>query len=492
MGHIMDMNKSSSAPRKITKKSLVGESLRTKLIAGLLITVFAVATIGYFTFSLGIPAMVLTGATIAGQDVKVNEMNYRFYEVFNMYRQYGMISSDKDLDVVVDEATGETYRDSIMDMAAANLQRTKLLYAEAVKNGYVSEDAQLRVDQYIDNLNTFAKEKNTSPDKILASQYGIGMTVRVIKNILLEEYTAEEYAEHLKQTNFNMTSEEIQALFDANPMDYEMATYNAYLFASKVPATETDEKLIAAGKEEAKKNAEAIIADAKDPATFLAACKALDEANAASFADGVDPTIFMDVDYSYAKVIGEDLATFLFEEERAANDTAVIETAAGYYAVLFQSRGIDETPTVSYRVLTVESTDLAAAKTEIEGYKTQVTDEASFISLVKKNSDDAVAYAGGYYAGVTQDTITAESATDHETALYAWLFSPERKSGDMVVINNIDSVSLYYFVKAMPKWQSDLNGENVNTRFEEWYKALAADPANGYTVNMNNIKFATY
>ena len=492
MGHTMDMNKSSSAPRKITKKSLIGESLRTKLIAGVLIAFFAVVTIGYFTFSLGIPAMVLSGATIAGQDVKVNEMNYRFYEVFNMYRQYGAISSVEDLDVVVDEETGSTYRDTIMEMAAANLQRTKILYAEAQKSGYVSEDAQLRVDQYIENLTAYAQQSNTSPDKILASQYGIGMTVRVIKNILLEEYTAEEYAEHLKQTTFALTSEEMQAQYEANPTDYETATYNSYLFASKVPATETDEALIAAGKEEAKKNAEAVIAAAKDPATFLAACKEIDVANEASFAEGADPTIYTDIDASYAKVIGEDLATFLFASDRAANDTAVVETPAGYYAVLFQSRGLDETPTTSYRVLTVENTDLAAAKTEVEGYKTQVTDEASFVSLVKKNSDDAVAYAGGYYAGITQDTVAADSATEHELQLYAWLFSPERKAGDMVVIENIDSVSLYYFVTAQPKWQADMNTENANKEYEAWYQTLAKDPANGYTVNMNNIKFATY
>lgn len=497
MGLTMDNNKSKSVSKKKSKQGLMNDQTKTRLIVGLVIAFFVISTVGYFSFTLGLPAKILSAGTVAGQEVKVTEMNYRFYEVLNMYRQYGMVTSLQDLDEVINEETGETYRDMIMNQAAQNLQRTKILAAEGRKNGFVAESVDARIEAFVESVRTYAQESNTTSDRMLQNQYGKGITLRDVKGYLKEEYYAEEYSEYLKQTSYSMTKEEMQAKYEADPMTFETVTYNSYLFASKVDATVTDEELIKKGNEEAKKLAEAVVAKSTDPATFLAACKeATGTESEADFAEGKDPTIFVDIEKSFTDVLDPTFTTFVFDPARAANDTAVIETKAGYYAVLFQSRNLDMTPSASYRVLTIEGTDLAAAKTEIEGYQAQVTDENSFIMLVKKNSDDATAYAGGYFAGITASATEADSATEAEPAteyekkLNEWLFAEGRKPGDMIVIENIDSVSLFYFTNIMPGWMSTLNTQNVNTEFEAWYTTLSADPLLGYTINEENIKFA--
>jgi hypothetical protein len=488
----MDNNKTKSVSKKKVKQGLMNDKTKTRLIAGLVITFFVISTVGYFSFQLGVPAMILSAGTVAGQDVKVTEMNYRFYEVVNMYRQYGMIQSLEDLEQVVNEETGETYRDMILKQAAENIQRTKILAAEGRKNGFVAEGVDNRVNAFVESIRQYASESRTTADRLLQNQYGKGITLRDVKEYLKEEYYSEEYAESLKQGVYSMTKADMQAKYDADPSLYDTVTYNTYLFTSKVDATVTDEALIQKGKEEAKKLADSVIAKAKDPATFLAACKELLEAeNPTDYADGKDPTLLVDIDKKFTDALGSQFTAFVFDPARKANDTAVIETDAGYYAVLFQSRNIDTTASASYRVLTIEGTDLAASRKEIEGYQAQVTDEKSFISLVKKNSDDATAYAGGYYAGVVASDVNAEETTEYEKKLNEWLFAEGRKAGDMIVIENIDSVSLFYFSESMPAWMSTLNTQESNTKFEEWYTTLSSDPAFAYTINKENIKFAS-
>ncbi len=488
----MDNNKSKSVSKKKSKLGFVNDKTRTRLIVGLVIAFFVISTVGYFSFNLGFPAKILSAGTVAGQDVKVTEMNYRFYEVMNMYKQYGMISSLKDLDQVLNEETGETYRDMFMNQAAQNLQRTKILAAEGRKNGFVAEGIDNRISAFVDNIRVYAEENKTTADRLLQNQYGKGITLRDVKGYLQEEYYAEEYSEYLKQNVYTMTKEDIQAKYDADPSLYETVTYNAYLFTSKVEATVTDEALIKKGKEEAKKLADSVIAKSKDPATFLAACKeALGTENEADFAEGKDPTIFIEIQKSFTDALDAKFTAFVFDNTRKANDTAVIETPSGYYAVLFQSKNLDTTQSVSYRVLTVEGTDLAVAKTEIEGYKAQVTDEKTFTTLVKKYSDDATAYAGGYYAGITASTTEAEEKTEYEKKLNEWLFAEGRKSGDMIVIENVDSVSLFFFCDSMPAWMSTVNTQETNTQFEAWYTTLSSDPLLGFTINKENIKFAS-
>ena len=489
----MSNNKKAVSQKKIKKNFLFPAHIWHRIIVGAGIA-FIVILAGAFVVSMtDIPARVMTGATVAGHDVKVNELDYWFYTEYNQFYSYGVITSKSDLNKVYDETTGKTYKDLLYEMAAQNLQSTYILCDQAKAAGFKAQTVKSRVDSDIAQVRAYADQKNTTADKILEMQYGNGVTVRVMEEILTRKYTAAEYSEYLKQTAYPMTEAEMKAVYEAAPQDYDTVTYNTFFFASDAASTATDaEKQLALSAAKAK--AQGVIDTATDAVSFREACeKAAGDASASSFADGADPTLAANASKAdITSNVNSDLAEYLFNTDRKAGDMTVIDTSSGSFAVFFQSRQLDTTATVSYRVLTLSSKDLAAAKATLEGYQKQVTDENSFVNLVKKYSDDTIAYTGGLTKGVNADTYKADSATDVEKTLSDWLLSADRKAGDMIIIENIDSVALYYYKESLPAWEASLAESNATSKYNEWYSALTAKAGNGYTLNLGNVEFATY
>jgi len=489
----MSNNKKAVSLKKSNRKVFIPAKVWHRIIAGGVIAVLVIIVGAYVIAMTDIPAKTMSGATVAGHDVKVNELDYWFYSEYNQVGQYLGITSKADLDKVYDETTGTTYKDLLYQMAAQNLQSTYILCDEAKAAGFKSQTAKKRVDSDIAQIRAYADQQGTTADKILKMQYGNGVTVRIMEEILTRKYTAAEYAEYLKQTAYPMTEAEMKAVYDAAPQDYDKVTFNTFFFASDAASTATDaEKQLALSAAKAK--AQGVIDTATDAASFRDACeKAAGDASASSFADGADPTLAADASKAdLTSNVNSDLAEYVFGADRKAGDTTVIDTETGSFAVFFQSRQLDTTPTVSYRVLTLAQADLAAGKTKLEGYQKLVTDENSFVDLVKKYSDDTIAFTGGLTEGVTVDTYKSDSATEVEKALSVWLLSADRKPGDMIIIENIDSIALYYFKESVPAWEASLASSNASAKYNEWYTALTAKAENGYTLNLGNVEFATY
>lgn len=496
----MESTKKKASAKKNTKKSLIQSSTKQKLLVAGIITFIVLVCGGFFIHQAGIPARVLTGATVAGENVKVNELNYHFYEAYNMYYQYGILTSKDDLNKVYDEATGQTYRSYLYNVAAQSQQNIVLLNQEAEKAGFKAEYADKQVDAYINSLREYASKNRTTADQILKSQYGIGISVRDVKAFMTRELTAQEYAEYLKQTKYSLTEDQMKAMYDAAPADYDKVTFNTYLIPADYAANAADD-VKAAAMTAAREKAQGILDATTDAQSFRDASeKAAGTEGASQFVDSTDPAIPADPTFceNYAKsditsYMGSSLAEYLFDSTRKAGDMTVIETAKGAYAVYFQSRQLDTAASVSYRSLLLTDTDIAAVKAKAEEYKSKVTDEASFISLVKKYSDDSsTAMAGGLTSNKTAESMVTDAPTDVEKALTDWLFSADRKSGDMTIIENVDSVTLYYFQKSLPAWEASLFTNDANTEYQNWYTALAAEEGNGYTVNFGAIEFATY
>lgn len=490
----MERSKTNMSSKKKAKKPLIQASTKYKLLVAGIITAVVLAVGGYLVYQTALPARILTGATIAGESVKVNEINYHFNQSYSMYYQYGIITSRDDLDTAFDETTGQTYGDYLYEMAAQTQQSVVLLNQEAKKAGFVAESVDRQVDEYIQTIRDYASTNNTTADQVLKGQYGAGITVRDVKNFMTRELTAQEYTEYLKQTEYTMTEEEMQAAYDAAPEDYDTVTFNAYLVAGQYDAAATADE-IALAVTAASEKAQTILDATTDAKSFHDASEAAAGTDGASgFADDADPTIFEDINKSYiTSYLTEDIAAYLFDADRKAGDKEIITTDTGAYAVYFQSRQLDEAESASYRILTLDDTDVAAAKAKLEEYKTSVTDEASFISLAKKHSEDsATAYKGGLVSDVTAASFDAAAATEQETALKAWLFSGERKAGDMVILETTESATLYYYQKSLPSWKAGLSTSNAATEYTAWYNALAAEEGNGYTLNKKALEFATY
>lgn len=489
----MSNNKKANSLKKSNGKVFIPAKVWHRIIIGAVIAFFVILVGAFIVAMADVPAQIMTGATVAGHDVKVNELDYWYYTEYNQVASYIGISSKADLDKVYDKTTGATYKDLLYQMAAQNLQSTYILCDQAKAAGFKAEAVKPRVESDIAAIRAYAAQKNTTADRILKMQYGNGVTVRVMEDILTRKYTAAEYAEYLKQTAYPMTEADMKAAYSAAPQDYDKVTYNTFFFASDAASTATDaEKKLALSAAKAK--AQGVIDTATDPKSFRDACeKAAGDASASSFADGADPTLAANASKSdITQNVNSDLAEYLYSTDRKAGDKTVIDTDTGSFAVYFQTRELDKTPTVSYRVLTLSSKDLAAAQATLEGYQKQVTDENSFTELAKKYSTDTIAFTGGLTKGVNADTYKSDSATEVEKQLSDWLLSADRKPGDMIIIKNIDSVALYYFKESQPAWEASLADSNATSKYNEWYSTLTAKAGNGYTLNLGNVEFATY
>jgi hypothetical protein len=500
----MESTKKNVSAKKKTKKAFVSSSAKRKILMASIISAVVLICGAYFTYSIGLPAMVLNAGTIAGTDIKVNEFNYYFSQIYGTYINYGMITQDTDLDSVYDQTTGKTYREFLYEQTAAKMQNIILLNEAAKKDGYKPQSVDRQVDAFIESMREYAKTYNRTADQVLSSRYGRGATVRTVMQYMSKELAAEEYSNYLMQTKFVLTQDEMLAMYEATPTDYNNASFHLYYFSGSSDAAATDEEK-AAALAQAKETALGVIAASTDPKAFRDACKeAAGETAASLFADDNDPTLQENITKSEVSTQNADLADFLFSADRVQGDKTIVETDQGVYVVYFLSTQLNELPVATYRSLSIpldtktgatpEEVQAAvdAAKQVAEGYMTKVTDENSFISLVKKHADVSLAASGGYQNGVTADSLVSEETTEENTALSAWLFSEDRISGDMTIIPGTNAVTLYYFVQTIPEWQSTLLQTHINTSYNEWMDAYMAEPGNGNIINFDTIKFASY
>lgn len=498
---------------KNKKKPLLGESIKRTLISTLIIMFFVITVVGYFAYVTGVPAKILTGVEIIKTQengktkvidrISVNELKYHYALVFNQYYQYGYVNEDTDLDSIM-PATQITYRQFFFERAAENLRRNVLTNNAADKAGFKPLSVEATIEYSVQSVRNLAEQYNVTADEYLMRTYGKGMTVKGYEKILRNELITEEYQEYLKQNEFWLTSAEMQAMYDAKPTDYGVATFNYYFFPATYAETATDaEKATAA--ETALENANAVIAETVDAGSFRDACqKYAGEDNAASFADGADPTIADGYSKDTTSYMSPELADYIYAAGRVKGDKQVIVTEDGAYAVYFDSITYDTTSTYAYRLLILENKEAlavdpqdtidetAAITARLNEIKTSTTDEQSFITAVKKYSVDyATKPAGGLTTGVLYDTYAqTEEPSAHDTALAGWLFSPERKAGDMIIIENGSYVNLYYFVDNIPAWQNTLREKTTSDKLSEWIDAQTADGSVTYKINYDNIKLA--
>ena len=132
-----------------------------------------------------------------------------------------------------------------------------------------------------------------------------------------------------------------------------------------------------------------------------------------------------------------------------------------------------------------------------------VDSEEKFIELVKKNTiETAKILNGGLYTDVTEDDEEMFPLTqvqegeepilaEEDKQLIEWLYSADRKKGDMKIIRCASSVKLYYFVDNVPAWQNSLRNTMTNEKYEAWYNENVADGSYSTVINHGLIDFFT-
>ncbi|MDD4095216.1 MAG: hypothetical protein PHP22_03125 [Oscillospiraceae bacterium] len=514
----MENNKKVTGKNKKLRKPIVSSSIKRKLVIAAIILVFVISIGGFFAYSAGLPAMLLTGAEfirtpeggkpVVIEKIKVNELNYNFSQAVSQLQQYGMVAPGLDLDSVFDEETGKTYREYAYETACNSMKRSIQIGIEAGKDkSFKPEAVKSTVELAINNLRESVSYSGNgmTVDSYLSQMYGPGTTVSSFASFLERQLIADEYVQYLEQSVYMPTEEQMNSISEADAIKSELSTFKQYFFKAEFEEGATDEQK-AAALAEARVKAEEVIARATDEKSFRDACEEFaGEDGAASFADGQDPTLAADISYGSIKGVSEEMADFVFSADRAEGDTAVFEKETGFIAVYFVSRRIDESPTIAYRFLRLDYTgefDIEGSVLQADKDKTdlraeelmqQVTDEKSFVSLVKKHTDDFSSKAsGGLVTGVTPESLLSSDMTDESKRdLANWLISPDRKNGDRTIIKSGNYVDIVYFVENIPAWKYGLRSMMIDEQFEQWSQAIDDKGVISFEINYGNIEFAT-
>lgn len=272
----------------------------------------------------------------------VAEVNYLYYmQYINMVNTYGNYISMLGLDpsqpldqqaCTMSESEDEdyTWHDYFMDSATSQLKSLVAFEAYAKANDIsLDKEDEEAIDETIDSIAETAKENNyASANKFLSANYGEGCNTDIVRDIMELQYIASAVQESISNS-FEYSDTQIKEKYAEVKDDYDTFTYSYYFVEA---ATETDEDgNTAAPTEDALKAAAATANDILGKIggdTDLAAA-------AAQAVEGAEIKEQKDVSGSGVEA---DLAEWIRSADRAAGDTAVVESKTGAYVVKFDAR----------------------------------------------------------------------------------------------------------------------------------------------------------
>jgi len=456
-------------------------------------------------------------ANIDGKDLSTVEMNYYFNDaVNNLYSEWYQSYSDSTdtylqyflgLDVTkpLNEQTN-TEEDILWSEYFLNeaLEQAKSDYALetlALAEGHtLTEEEQESVDNIINNLPTYAMLYGYSnADKYLQAMYGYGSDLDSYKEYCLRSALANSYynanLEALTYEDSDIRAYEKEKFDDYSAYSYTSCylSYNNFLEggtedeeSGDIVYSEDEEQ---AARDDLKKAAEAL-------ATATSVEDLEEKVEALEFPDEETSISVTKTDRAMHTEIGEVLSDWLSDSARKEGDIAALPSVSGegddavtngYYVVIFHSRDDNDSYMGTVRHLLVEfeggtedeeSGDIVysedeknAAKETAEGYLKMYNDgektEDAFIELVKEYSADSTAEDGGLFEDVNLDSGLVETFTD-------WSIDPNRKAGDVEVIESPYGYHVMYFVSFSELTYRDsmIVNEMKTADQEEWYEGI--------------------
>ena len=68
---------------------------------------------------------------------------------------------------------------------------------------------------------------------------------------------------------------------------------------------------------------------------------------------------------------------------------------------------------------------------------------------------------------------------------------PARKKGDMLIIDCVASVNLYYYCDSVPLWMDTIRADMTSENYNAWYTGTVSDTSYSTVVNHGLIDFFT-
>lgn len=465
--------------------------------------------------------------TVGSHEIQKAEFDYYYYSSLNSfastygsYLSYFGLDTSKPLDQQQYSDT-MTWDDYFQQQAVNQLKNVYALTDEANEKGF-EYDASSDYDDMVTSIKSYAQQQGVSEDEYCKSVFGSDATLEGIKPYVEMSGLASAYYNDVKD-DIEVTDDEINTYYDENKDNYDSVDYRVCKIEADMPEeeteTETESETMSAEESEAAAKAEeeakkAAMAAAKAKADEMLS-KIKDEASFEKVYDkyASDTTVdSLNTDKKKSSISPTDVANWLFDADRQAGDTTVIEDTANnaYYVVYFKDRYLDHTKTVDVRQIlisadtastdtaeTAETETAAAGETEtaetesaeaqeqakedakaaakikaeqiLDDWKNGDATEDSFAELANTYSDDSGSNTnGGLYEAVKEGQMV--------TNFNDWIFDASRKPGDTGIVESDYGYHIIYFVgDNKEEWYVNIKDTITSNKLNDYMSNLTAD-----------------
>ena len=421
-----------------------------------------------------------TYVVINGEEVNKVEFDYVYNTSKNNYiTQYGSYLSYFGLDTSKDLSTQMysdtlTWQDYFEQNAVESLKQNKALMAEAKAAGF-TYDTTDEYNTFKETIKTSAAAAGVSDKEYVRSIYGSYATMGRIEEYVKNDMVMNAYYQKLQEDNAP-SDDEIQSYYEENKATYDSVDYRLTTIEADLPTEPTEladpvEETAAdtTGTTDGTAATDSTQDTAYQPSDAEIA-KAMEDAKV--LADDAEQTVAKDGEAhenEKKSSVNYLISDWLFDDARKAGDTTVItnDNSHCYYAVAFEKRYLDETPSADVRVII--PTEDKTGEEILEEWKSGAATEDSFAELCKKYTQDTSAVEnGGLFEQVTKTGMTEE--------LSNWIFDNSRQAGDTVAITVSDtSYVLYYIGQDQPEWKINIKNTLVSDTMSQHMQDITAD-----------------
>lgn len=575
---------------KTHKKSKVDSVVVTTWVIRVACVLIALAAVAYGLYQFGVPHKIFPALTIGDRTYSVAEYSYFYTNAYQkVVQEQSSNSSSSDLssllgslttagfdstkDASLQYTTDEngnkiSYDELFKQNARKQMELTEYYLDKCEKDGEtLSEESKLAIDEYMLQLASTTANSGYSVSRYISLIYGKGMDEKLLRELLEDQYLISQYVEKTEQDFYdNVTEEELNAALSEHSAEFESVNLRLFGFEiAEFEDEETEDTTTDTSEEttsEETTSEDTTVADDDDEAATeneegeeTEKTPSKTEILAQQMCDKItDEQSFIDLAYEYcaeddketfkkdgatlakgikrsavSSNIGEELADWLYSEERNIGDKRIYTTDEYVYVVyILATKYIEKAPLVDARhilisfeqvatelsqkdgnTISTEKKDDVEIKTETAEDGTEITNDGTgysielvtetykqaktiyekylkegkakneeyFAELAELNSHDTGSIGegtlgGGLYEGIEKGKMVEPFEN--------WVYDESRVEGDVAIIMTEYGWHIMYFVKEHdePAWKASARDIVGAEKFEAYSETVEAEIAN--------------